>query len=214
MALGENLSSLGSGLDTLLHNIPGITNLTLQRKVIAGFQAASTNADTAQILGLLGHVNPGLTLCAGQGFSEEITTVTTYEVREVNPATGAAGEVLGQVTVTPGSPVILPAPGYPFQVVTNDPSDNLLIRLRWGTSPAFRRLSLLSFGFNVWRIPLTNAVSEGYTSTPPTLTQLYSDSHFTLVNESPVMATKDFSLGTGAGAANDPGRSNDLLFLG
>lgn len=212
VALGENLSSLGTALNTLLHDVPGITNLPLPRKVIAGFQAAATNTDTAQILGLLAHVNPGLTLCAGQGFSEVITTVTTYEVREVNLASGAAGEVLGQVTITPGSPVLLPPPGYPFQVVTNNPSDNLRIRLRWGTSPAFRRLSLLSFGFNVWRIPLANAVAEGYTSSSPTLTQLYSDTNFILVNEAPVMAVKDFSTGTGTGAADDPADQTTYFF--
>ncbi len=212
VALGENLSSLGTVLDTLLHNISGITNQPLPRKVITAFQSAATNADTAQILGLLAHVNPGLTLCAGQGFSEEITTVTTYEVREVNLATGAAGEVVGQVTITPGSPVVLPAPGYPFQVETNNPSDNLRIRLRWGTSPAFRRLSLLSFGFNVWRIPLGKAVAEGYTTTPPTVTQLYSDSNFILANESPVIATKDFTTGNGTGAANDPADQTTYFF--
>jgi hypothetical protein len=212
VALGENLSALGTALDTLLHNVTGITNLPLQRKVLASFQDAATNADTAQILRLLAHVNPGLTLCAGQGFSEEITTVTTYEVREVNPATGAAGEVLGQVTITPGSPVLLPAPGYPFQVVTNNPSDNLRIRLRWGTSPAFRRLSLLSFGFDVWRIPLAKAVAGGYTGIPPTLTQLYSDTNFVQANEAPVIATKDFSTGTGTGAADDPADQTTYFF--
>ncbi len=204
IALGENLTSLSNVLNILLHNVPGITSLPLAQKVATAFQVAASDPNTAQMLGLLGHVNPGLTLCAGQAFSEQITAITTYEVREVNLATGVPGDVLGRVTIIPGAPVILPAPGYPFQVVTNDPSDDLRIRLRWGTPPELRRLGLLSFGFNVWRIPLADAVAAGYNTTPPTLSQLYNDPHFTPANQSPVMATKDYSTGHGAGAADDP----------
>jgi hypothetical protein len=212
VALGENLASLGTVLDTLLHNVPGIASQTLGQKVITAFQTAATNPNTASVLALLAHVNPGLTLCAGQGFSEEITSVTTYEVREVNLATGVAGEVLGRVTIVPGSPVVLPAPGFPFQVVSNSPSDHLRVRLRWGTSDAFRRLSLLSYGFNVWRIPLANAVAAGYSNTPPTLNQLYTDRNFTLANQAPVIATKDFSTGHGTGAADDPADQTTYFF--
>ena len=212
LALGENLTSLSNALNTLLHKVPGITNLALPQKILAGFQAAQSNANTAQFLGLLAHVNPGLTMCAGQAFAEQITGVTTYEVREVNLATGAAGDALGRITITPGAPTVLPAPGYPFQVVTNDPSDHLRIRLRWGTPPELRRLSLLGFGYNLWRIPITNALAAGYNTTPPTLSQLYSDNHFTLANSAPVMAAKDFSTGHGAGAADDPADPTTYFF--
>jgi hypothetical protein len=204
IALGENLTSLSNSLNTLLHKVPGITSLPLPQKVAAGFQVAATDPNTAQMLGLLAHVNPGLTLCAGQAFSEQITVVTTYEVREVNLATGVAGDVLGRVSIIPGVPVILPAPGYPFQVVTNDPSDDLRIRLRWGTPPELRRLALLGFGFNVWRLPATNAIAAGYNTNPPTLSQLFSDSLVVQANQAPVMARQDYSTGHGAGAADDP----------
>jgi hypothetical protein len=212
VALGENLSTLGQTLETLLHSVSGISNQTLANQVLTAFQAADTNANIGQLLGLVAHVNPGLTLCAGQAFSEEITGVTTYEVREINLGTSVAGEVVGQVTVMPGNPVVLPAPGYPFQVVSNTPSDNLRIRLRWGTSDAFRRLSLLSYGFNVWRAPLSEAIAQGYTNTPPTVQQLYTNPIFTMANQSPVMATKDFSTGTGAGAADDPTDGTTYFF--
>ena len=35
------------------------------------------------------------------------------------------------MTLIPGLPVILPAPGPAFQVVANHPSEDLRIRLRW-----------------------------------------------------------------------------------
>ncbi|HEX3716585.1 MAG TPA: hypothetical protein VH595_01345 [Verrucomicrobiae bacterium] len=212
VALGENLTTLSETLNTLLHGIPGITNETLAQKVLSAFQAAGTNANTGEVMGLVAHVNPGLTLCSGQAFSEEITTTTTYEVREINLGTSVAGEVVGQVTIIPGNPITMPAPGYPFQVITNAPSDNLRIRLRWGTSVAYRRVALLGYGFNVWRIASSNAVSEGYNTTPPTTNQLYTDPNITMANYAPVMATKDFTTGTGTGAANDPADGTTYFF--
>ncbi len=211
LVLGEDFASLGSALNVLLHHVPGITNFTLPQKVLTAFQVAAADPSTAQMLVLLAHVNPGLTMCAGQAFSEPITAVTTYEVREINLATGAAGDVLGRVTITPGNPVVLPAPGYPFQVKTNAPSDHLVIRLRWGTPPELRRLSLLGFGYNLWRIPLAAALAGGYDTTPPTIAQLHNGT-FTLVNHAPVMAAKDFSAGHGAGAADDPADQTTYFF--
>ena len=212
LGLGEDFNALSTGLNTLLHNVPGITGQTLAQKVVTAFQVAATDPTTAQFLTLLTHINPGLTLCAGQAFSEPIGTTTTYEVRESNLATGAAGEVLGRVTITPGQPVVLPAPGFPFQVKTNAPSDNLRIRLRWGTPPALRRLALLGFGYNLWRIPFSEAVASGYNLTPPTLNQLHTDPHFTLANSSPVIATKDFLAIHGSGGADDPSDNTTYFF--
>lgn len=207
LALGEDFSTLTTAFDTFFGSsiqgftnaalIPGITNATLPQQVLLVFQCAATNAAAAQIVNMLAHMHPGLLLCEGQGFAEIITGVTTYEVRD------QAAQVVGRVTIVPGSPVQLPAPGMPFQVTTNDATDNLRIRLRWGTSDAFRRLSLLSFGFDVWRIPASNAVAMGFTTTPPTTSQLLGPA-FTKANYAPVMAIKDYTTNSGLGGANDP----------
>jgi hypothetical protein len=206
-ALGQDLAHLSDALNILLHNVPGITNLSLADKILAGFQIGGVDSSTAQALGLLSRVNPGLSLCLGQGFAEPITSVTTYEVREVNLATGLAGDVVGRVTITPGVPIVLPAPGKPYQVVTNLPSEDLLIRLRWGTPPELRRLSLLSYGFNVWRTTRAYAEQAGFTNpaTLPTVTQLYTDRNFTNANKSLVTPTKSFLAGTGL-----PGTADDM----
>jgi hypothetical protein len=212
LALGENLATLSNSLNRLFAQYnPAISNTTLPQQVLMAFQATATNADISQTLGLLAHTHPGLLLCSGQGFSEVITGVTTYEVYDINPATGLAASVIGRVTVVPGAPTVLPAPGIPFQVTTTDATDDLRIRLRWGTSDAFRRLSLLSFGFNVWRIPASNAVALGFNSTAPTMTQLYSG-NFYKANMSPVIATKDFSTNLGVGGANDSADGKTYFF--
>src|ERR1035437_632618 len=138
--LNEDLSSLNDTLSTLLHNVAGAGSLPLAQKVLTAFSLASSDPQMGQSILLLAQLHPGLKLCAGQAFAEQIATTTTYEVRDVNLATGVAGDVLGRVTLTPGAPVVLPAPGFPFQVVTNAPSDDRRIRLRWGTPDALRRL--------------------------------------------------------------------------
>ena len=204
VSLGQNLSALSDTLNTVLRRVPGIAGQVLAQKVLTLFQETDTDDGARSMLSLLTLGHPGLRLCLGQGFAEVISGVTTYEVREVGIATGVIGDVIGRVTLTPGAPVVLPAPGKPFQVVTNHPDDHLLIKLRWGTSDTLRRLSLLSHGFNVWRIPRIAAESGGFHIQPPTLAQLVGNLTFVRVNTSPVASTKDFSSGLGVGAADDP----------
>lgn len=203
VSLGQNLSTLSDALNTFLRTVPGISNQPLAQKVLTLFQRSETNASTKAVLGLLTVSNPGLRLCYGQGFAEPMAGLTTYEVRELNPIGGAAGDLIGRVTITPGAPVILPAPGKPFHVATNHPDDHLVIKLRWGTPDALRRLSLLSYGFNVWRIPRADALAGNFHVLPPTLAVLYSNPAFKRVNQAPASTTKDFSAGSGSGAADD-----------
>ncbi|MDB6032756.1 MAG: hypothetical protein JWM16_3094 [Verrucomicrobiales bacterium] len=212
VSLGQNLSSLSQTLDGALRRISGVTNQPLPQKVLTLFRVAATNQQTATMLRLLALNNPGIKLSLGHAFTEVVAVVTTYEVREANPITGVPGDVLGRVTITPGTPVVLPAPGAPFQLVTNQPSDHLTIRLRWGTPDALRRLSLLSYGFNVWRMPRALAESGGFNLTPPTVAQLHSNPNFHLANEAPTTATKDFSAGSGPGAADDPADRTTYFF--
>jgi len=211
-SLNEDVASLGEALDTLLHNIPGIASQSPPQKVATAFQISANDPATAETLWLLSQVHPGLKLALGLSFAEKITATTTYEIREVNRATGVVGDVLGRVTVMPGAPQVLPAPGYPFQVTTNAPSDHLRIRLRWGTPDALRRLSLLQYGFNVWRIPLAPAVAGNYDVTPPTAAQLQANGNFTLVNTAPVMATADFGPLPGLNGPDDPADRTTYFF--
>lgn len=204
VALGENLSSLETTLDVLLRQLPGVTNETLPQKVLTAFQAAAGDASLASELLIVERMHPGLTRCAGQAFAEIISTTNTYELRDTDPNTGVANSVIGRVTIVPGQPVVLPAPGFPFQVVTNAPSDHLRIRLRWGTPDELRRLSLLQFGFNVWRLPEANAIADGFNVTPPTPAQLHTPAYgFAPVNSYPVMATQDYAPLAGPGGPDD-----------
>jgi hypothetical protein len=203
VALGEDLSSLSSALNLLFHNVPGITNQALAQKVLSAFQVATVDPESHELLSLMGKGHPGLNRCLGRAFSEQINSVTTYEVRELDPTTGAPGDVAGRVTVVPGAPVVLPPPGKPFQAVTNNPSDHLRVRLRWGTPLDLRRLSPLQFGYNIWRTTRTNAESHNFQNTPPTLAQVKGPG-FLRANAAPVMPTAEMDLGAALGGAENP----------
>jgi hypothetical protein len=105
VSLGQDLTGLADSINMLLRRVPGITNQPLPQKVLTLFQNAETNASSAAVLALLTVGHPGLRLCLGQAFAETLPTTTTYEVREVNPLTGVAANVVGRVTVVPGAPV-------------------------------------------------------------------------------------------------------------
>lgn len=201
LALGQNLVSLSNTLNVVLRQVSGAESLSLAQKVATANQLATADPSMRQTLSLVSRNNPGLSLCDGQAFAEVIAGVTTYEIREINPGSGSPADIIGRVTITPGAPLVLPGPGFPFQISSNTPADHLRIRLRWGTPPELRRLSLLSYGFNVWRMPRAVAEQLGFDATPPTLSQLYANS--IRANDAPVLATKDFSALSGIGGADD-----------
>jgi len=220
VVLGQDLTSLNNALAMqvgtnvlgVLRKVPGITTQTLAQKVATAFQVASTDPSVAEQIMLLEMGNPGFRICAGHAFSEIISSITTYEIRELDPITGAAGNVVGRVTLVPNAPVVMPAPGKPFQVVSNQPIEHLLIRLRWGTPPELRRLSVLHVGFNLWRIPRAAAELANFHITPPTSAQLSSNPNFARANRSSVFATMEYTTGSGAGAADDPADRINYFF--
>lgn len=203
-ALGDDLLSLSNALNLMFRSVPGITNQTIAQKLVSVFHLAATDPESNQLLALMGKGHPGLNRCLGNAFAEQINSVTTYELRELDPTTGAPGDVVGRVTVVPGTPVLLPAPGRPFQVVTNNPSDHLRVRLRWGTPPALRRLSPLQFGYNVWRIARADAEFYNFNVIAPTVGQLASNTNFFRANAAAVMPAAELDPGVALGGAEYP----------
>ena len=223
VSLGEDQLSLSNALNLMFASVPGITNQTLAQKILSTFAVAAGDPEAAELLGLIGLGHPGMHLCRGRAFTESINSVTTYELRELDPASGNPGDVVGRVTVTPGTPVVLPAPGRPFQVVTNDPSDHLRVRVRWGSPPELRRLSLLQSGYNLWRIARATAEAGNFHITPPSVAQLHSNPNFTAANPGPIIPPIEMDPGSGTGGAENPadrvhyffadnGRATDITF--
>ncbi|EEF58886.1 hypothetical protein, partial [Pedosphaera parvula] len=72
LSLGENLASLSTTLNTLLHKTPSVTNLSLPQKVLTAIQSGNSDPAMMQKLSMMERLYPGLTLCLGQGFAEQI----------------------------------------------------------------------------------------------------------------------------------------------
>lgn len=150
---------------------------------------------------LLARLHPGVALCLGTAFSETLASGTyTYEIREY-----PALNVLGRVTIDTTAPVILAAPDSPREVVpvakapdhipidARQPSakGHLTVGLRWGVPVELRRLALLHFGYNVYRVPEAKAIAEGWDKDTP-LAGILAETAKTgtevrRVNETPVL---------------------------
>lgn len=205
ISLGDDIAGLSETIAALLQSVPGIATLPLEQQLSLLVRAANTNAPLHTTVVMLSRVHPAVAFAIGTAFAELFSNLTTYELREVDPISGQERAVLGRVTLQPGPSgvVVLPAPGKPFQVTTNHPSDDLVIRLRWGTPDSLRRLTPLHYGFNLWRLPKAYAISRGYDRAAPSRAALFGDPQAVRVNRSPLFAGKVFSAGTGPGSAED-----------
>ena len=156
-----------------------------------------------------------MSFALGVAHAEPIPPGTnTFELRLWNPALNQDTAVIGRVSVVAGTPTMLPAPGQPVEVrETNQMSakGDLNIKLRWATPDPLRRITLLQYGFNVYR--MTKAFAElpanNFHLSPPataTLLALATNGSPAVkrVNNLPVLADKDFTAAAVANFALDP----------
>lgn len=194
-AIGDNLGQLENRIDNLYAAVMPSTNLDLATKISIVIRGALSAPENFGNLVLLGRLHPSITLCLGLGQLEPIGAGdTTFEVRDFDLKANQDRAVLGRVTVTAGAPVVLPAPGKPALVPDASGKGHLNAKLRWATSPQFRRLALLSQGFDLFRVPKAVAAASGYTNVnnPPTIAQLRGNPSAIQVNDQPIFKTRDY----------------------
>lgn len=199
-SIGENLVSLEVDIDALFGKfIPaGLTRAGKISAVLRG--AVGDPAHYGKVM-LLARTHPSVAMSLGVAIAEPIGAgLTTFEIREFNPATQQDIAVIGRVTVQAGAPTVLPAPGMPVQVPKAAARGDLNVGLRWGTPDSLRRLALLQHGYNVWRVRKDYAEAPGrqWHLTPPTGTTiaaaLSSTSAVRRVNTLPLVTSKIFTL--------------------
>lgn len=166
--LGESAVVLGKALDEVFGPLVPDPALSLPRKLSAVIQGAMADAKQYGSLVLLSRTHPAVALALGLAHAEPVGAgATTFEVREFDVGAGEDLGVMGRVTVTAGLPVVLPAPGRPVEVPDGSAKGHLNARLRWGTPVGLRRLSLLHFGYDVYRAPRAWAEGLNLQVTPP-----------------------------------------------
>lgn len=152
--LGDDLVVLNGRVTNLFSALIPSESLTLADRLSVVIRGSVDKPAFYQRLMHLARLHPAVGLCLGFAHAEQISAgVHTFEVRDFDLGSNADRGVLGRVTVESGNPVVLPAPGQPFEVQDESGQGHLNVKLRWPTSPELRRLSLLSHGFNVYRVP-------------------------------------------------------------
>jgi len=163
-ALGENLANLEMAIDSLYSGAEPAASLTLAEKLSAVISGSQDDPELYLNLVFVGRPHPAVAMSIGHSFSCKIPSIgySTFEVRD-----HSTSEVIGRVTLEAGVPVVLPAPGPIVRVPEYSPMGNLNIRLRWEIPDDLKRLSLLQFGYNLYRMTESFGVSNGYNLTPP-----------------------------------------------
>ncbi len=207
--LGEDLNVLGSAVDSLFDTVIPPGNLTLAQKLSAILNGG-LSAEQADHLSFLGHTHPGIGLCLGVAYAELAQPGDqTFELRDWDSVKQQDLGVLGRVTVTGNAPLVLPAPGGPVLVPDTSPKGDLHSKLRWATPDDLRRLSLMNYGFNLYRIDRQFAENYQFQTTPPVtavllaLTQSNPDA-VKRVNDAPVLPNTGFSSANVADFNADP----------
>ncbi len=183
--IGEDMPALESVLGELYRSRVGERNglggaapaaggVSLADMLSALLVRGAADAETAQLLRLLGQAHPAVKMALGEGWAGVLNVPlgqpVTLEVREVTP--NGDGGVVGRVTLTAGQPVLLPPPGPPVQVPDLSPKGDLNIKLRWGQGDDLRRQSPLGAGFTVWRVLRSFAADQGVENSAPSQAQL------------------------------------------
>ena len=194
VSLGEDLGQLENRLNNLFAAVMPSTNISLAQKLSIVIRGSVDNPQNFGSLILLGRLHPGVNLCLGFAYAQQLTNgpLTTFEVRDYDVTNHLDRGVLGRVTITNGVPFILPAPGIPANVPEHGGMGQLNARFRWATPPDLRQVALLSAGFDLFRIPRAVAEASGYTNVPPTTAQLLGNPAVVRVNTQPIFKNRDF----------------------
>ena len=169
VALGENMTNLTASVDSLYDGAVPVASLPLSEKIAALINGSQDDPELYQNLVFIGRAHPSIAMAIGQGFACRIpsTGFSTFEIRSHN-----TGEVIGRLELESGNPLVLPAPGPLARVPDTSPKGNLNIRLRWDIPDDLKRLSLLQFGYNLYRMDAGFATENEHDITPPKSTEI------------------------------------------
>ena len=172
--IGQTEADLAQVIDVMFADLALDPSLSLESRIASVIQTGEDVPEVDQNLRFLCRRHAAIAMAMGQAVTIPLpdTNFHTFEIRAWNLATGTPGSVRGRVCVQGGSPRILPAPVNITGTTDSSPKGHLNIGMRWETTDTYKRQSLLGFGFNIYRMTVSFAVSHGYNSTPPLFTDL------------------------------------------
>ncbi len=217
--LGQNSAKLEQDLQSLFEALMPSPGISRAEKVSAVIRGSVMQEEYFQNLLLMARIHPGVALSLGVAYADVLSGRTTYEVRLFDPGTETDQGVIGRVTLDPGPPLLLPPSGAPVEVPDPSPMGDINVKLRWATPDPLRRLGLLQYGFNVWRVSraYAEAATNRWDLTPPspdTLTTraLSAPQHVKRCNNLPILADKDFGTNNVANFSPPPAGDPETYF--
>ncbi len=220
-ALGDDLFKLQDDLLQIFGNLMPSNAISRADQLSAVIRGSLTDAKYYQNLMLLARNHAGINLALGMADAELIppASTQTFEVRVYDMIQDKDIAVIGRVTVTAGSPTVLPAPGAPVIVPENSPRGDLNVKLRWSMPDPLRRLGLMQFGYNLYRMERTYALGHGWNAaTPPPINVLSnlavtSPNIVKRVNRAPLTPRKSFSFAEAANVFPPAGDTNTFFIM-
>ena len=216
--LGDDPLKLQSDLTALFGSFIPPSAISRADQLSAVMRGSLSDPRYYQNLLLLARNHAGINLALGFADAELIAPGrTTFEVRAFDPATSQDLAVIGRVTVEANNPTVLPPPGPPVLVPETSAMGDLNLKFRWGTPDNLRRLGLMQFGCNLYRIASGYAAAHGWSvSTPPPLAALANlvatnPAAARLVNHVPITPGKLFSLAEAANLTPPIGDTNTFF---
>lgn len=172
--LGADPAALESDLASLFQGIQLEPSLTRAERLLAVMAGSLGDPGAMDNLMWLARKHPALAMALGLGHASLMqgNKPHVFELREWHADQGAAGAVLGRVSLVPGEVRLLPAPVGLIEVPDEGPGGHLNIQLSWEPGDDLRRLSLLQFGYEVFRIEADFAEGKGLALAAPTHAQL------------------------------------------
>ncbi len=218
--LGDDLFKLQDDLNKLFAAIMPTNAISRADQLSAVIRGSLSDSRFYENLLLLGGNHAGINLALGFADAELIPPgLTTFEVRVYDPAGDRDVAVIGRVTVQAGHPTVLPPPGPPILVPEPTPKGDLNIKLRWGTPDNLRRLSLMQFGYNLYRVEKHYANSMGWDELhQPPLAALgnlvaTNPAAAKLVNTVPITPSKMFTLSEASNLLPPTGDTNTSFIM-
>lgn len=218
--LGDDLMKLQDDLLQIFGNLMPSNAISRADQLSAVIRGSLTDPKNYNYLLLLARNHAGINLALGMADAQLIPTgaKVTFEVRAYDMTLDKDIAVIGRVTVQGGSPTVLPQPGPPVFIPEKTARGDLNLKFRWGSPDNLRRLGLMQFGYNLYRVEKNYALSQGWSisNRPPlnVLTGLVATAnpYAKRVNRTPITPNKQFTL-TEATNIYAPGDTNTFFIM-
>ena len=197
--LGDDLGLLEERVTILFQTLMPAASISLAEKVSIVIRGAQSDPNHFNNLILLSKVHPSINLCLGLAHAQQIPAadIRSFEIRAFDLSTMSDKEVVGRVTLDPAAPLVLPAPSVPVAIPRVVAKGDLNAKFRWYSPDPLKRLSLLSYGFNLYRMPRALAEGNSFHITPPTTLQLLTltsnNPSVKRINKAPILKNREFT---------------------